>query len=192
MHPQTLVKIHERPEAPQHTHPPSARELPIALGWIPAQRTYRASVPTDPAVRLASYTAFVRRALDHAKTQRGWSVEDVAAAAGISANTIYIWRSGAQWKQFPKGESVEAFCDALGIKPEVAFGLLWPGRDDRPTEPIPLGPDDDLIILARRLSDPNVSPQEKFLIRETIRGLAARSTESADASTDAPKRRDAS
>ncbi|MFI7547244.1 helix-turn-helix domain-containing protein [Actinoplanes sp. NPDC049599] len=146
---------------------------------------------TDPAVRLASFTAFVRRALDHAKTQRQWSVEDVAEAAGISANTIYTWRSGKS-KQFPQGVNVEAFCDALGIKPGVAFDLLWPGRDDRPTEAIPLGPDDDLLILARRLADPNVPPQEKFLIRETIRGLAARAAETADAPTDAPKRRDAS
>jgi transcriptional regulator with XRE-family HTH domain len=132
-------------------------------------------VPTDPEARLAAFTAFVRRALDRAQVQQNMSVEQVARKAGIGVNTLYLWRNGNQWKQFPKGETVEALCDALGIKPEVAFTILWPGKDEKPSEPIPLGPDEDLVTLARRLADPTVSPQEKYHIRETIRSLAARS-----------------
>lgn len=137
------------------------------------------------------YAAFVRRATEHAKLQRGWSIEDIAERAGISANTIYLWRTG-KGTSFPQGASVEAFCDALSIKPEVAFSLLWPGSMTRPTEPVPLTADDDLLVLARKLSDPNTPEREKFLIRETIRGLAARSTSAADGSQDASKRRNAS
>jgi transcriptional regulator with XRE-family HTH domain len=133
-------------------------------------------VPADPTARMAAFTAFVRRALDHARTQRNLSGEDVAERAGISANTIYLWRSGKGTK-FPLGVNVEAFCDALGVSPTVAFQILWPGKDEQPSEPIPLGPDEDLITLARKLQDPNTPPQELFLIRETIRGLAQRTNE---------------
>jgi transcriptional regulator with XRE-family HTH domain len=142
------------------------------------RRTYGFGVPVDSQARLAAFYAFVRRALEHAKLQRGESVEDVAEKAGISANTIYLWRSG-KGTTFPKGESVEAFCDALGIKTELALGILWPGSSTAArAETFPLGPDEDLVVLARRLADPSVPPEEKFLIRETIRGLAARSGES--------------
>lgn len=131
-------------------------------------------MPADPDARLAAFAAFVRRALDHARTQRGWSVEQVAKEAKLGVNTLYLWRDGAKLKRFPLAENVEAFCDTLGIKPEHAFAILWPGKDAKPAEPPPLGPDEDLVTLARRLADPNVSREEKFLIRETIRGLAAR------------------
>lgn len=153
-------------------------------------RTYGVGVPADPRARLAAFAAFVRRATEHAKVQRSWSIEDIADRAGISANTIYLWRSG-KGTSFPQGASVEAFCDALGIKPEVAFSLLWPGSMSRPVETVPLSADEDLLVLARRLADPNTPETEKFLIRETIRGLAARSAASADTAQEASKRRDA-
>jgi transcriptional regulator with XRE-family HTH domain len=140
---------------------------------------------------MAAYAAFVKRATERAKIGSGLSIEQIAERAGISANTIYLWRSGKGTK-FPQGASVEAFCDALGIKPEVAFQILWPGSDARPAEPIPLGPDEDLLILARKLADPSTPERERFLIRETIRGLAARSTTSADGVERASKRRSAS
>jgi hypothetical protein len=57
---------------------------------------------------------------------------------------------------------------------------------------MPLGPDEDLLILARRLADPGTPERERYLIRETIRTLAARSTTAADESERASKRRSAS
>lgn len=161
------------------------REIPDAQDLAPTYRTYGLGVVADPEARLAAFTAFVRRALDHARITKGWSVEQVARKAGVSANTLYLWRSGAEWKNFPLGRNVEAFCDALGIDPAAAFAILWPGKRDRPAEPEPLGPDEDLITLARRLADPNVPENEKYLIREIIRGLAARPAKP----PDAPKRR---
>lgn len=143
--------------------------------------------PPAPAVRIQAFAAFVRRATDQARQNRGWRIEDIATRAGISANTIYLWRSG-EGKAFPQGQSVEAFCVALGIAPAAAFSVLWPG-DDRPAEPMPLIAEDDLMVLARRLADPNVPEQEKYLIRETIRGLAARSGKPADGPERSPKRR---
>jgi transcriptional regulator with XRE-family HTH domain len=145
-------------------------------------------VTAAPAARLQAFAAFVRRATEQAKDARGWSIEDIALRAGISANTVYLWRSG-KGTAFPQGQSVEGFCDALGIKPEVAFAILWPGATAKPVAPIPLTPDDDLMVLARRLADPNTPESERFLIRETIRGLAARSARSAGESENAGKRR---
>jgi transcriptional regulator with XRE-family HTH domain len=188
MHPLTRSEIATHPQASAHSPPSRAREDRSTWGFGPGHGIYGQDVPADPEARLAAFTAFVRRALDRARTTRGWSVEVVAQEAGIGVNTLYLWRSGNQWKQFPKGESVEAFCDALGIPPAAAYGILWPGKNEKPAEPEPLGPDPDLILLARRLADPSVSEQEKFLIRETIRGLASRP----GTPVDTPRRRSAS
>lgn len=109
-----------------------------------------------------------------AKQQRGWSVEDIAERASVSANTIYLWRGG-KGTAYPRGESVEAFCDALDVAPEHAFAVLWPGKGVGRGEPMPLTVDDDLQLLARRLADPAVPEREKWLIREVVQALAARS-----------------
>jgi transcriptional regulator with XRE-family HTH domain len=124
--------------------------------------------------RLAAYTAFVRRALERAKVQRNLSVEQIADIAGISANTIYLWRSGTAWRTFPRGESVEAFCDALNIPPAAAYAILWPGRDAKPAGPEPIDTVPELTALARKLNDPYVPELERHLIRETLRMLANR------------------
>jgi transcriptional regulator with XRE-family HTH domain len=162
------------PEAPKVTAISCMQETSRTSGRITTHRTYGLPVPTDPKVRLAAFTAFVNRALDRAKAQRALSVEQVAELAGISANTVYLWRSGSQWKNFPKGESVEAFCDALGIPPATAYAILWPGQEAKPAAAEPLDTDPDLIALARKLNDPNVAESERHLIRETLRMLAAR------------------
>lgn len=187
MGPLTPAKIHKIPGACAHAPPSRAREDHLVWGLVPTQGTYGLDVPADPQARLAAFTAFVRRALDRARATRGWSVERVAREAGIGVNTLYLWRSGTDWKQFPKGESIEAFCDALGIPPATAYAILWPGRNERPAEPEPLGPEPELVTLARKLADPNVPEQEKYHIRETIRGLASRPSTPADV----PKRRSA-
>ena len=177
------------PEVPRRSSDSRAREGSRALGCVPVQRTYGLDVPADPRARLVAFAAFVKRATDHAKLSRGWSIEQIAERAGISANTVYLWKTG-KGTSFPQGANVEAFCDALGIKPEVAFALLWPGSHAPATEPVPLNSEPDLMVLARRLADPNVPEREKFLIREVVQGLAARSGGSVGAE-DTPKRRDA-
>lgn len=93
--------------------------------------------------------------------------------AGIGRSTVYRWKDGT-WEQDPKGAAVKAFCDALDINPGAAYAILWPGKDDRPAPAEPLPTDPDIDTLLRRISDPNVPEEEKYLIRETIRSLAAR------------------
>jgi transcriptional regulator with XRE-family HTH domain len=147
---------------------------------------YRFLMPANPEARLAAFSAFVRRALDEARVSRGLSVEGVARLAGIGVNTVYLWRNGT-FKQYPLGESVEAFCDALNIPTSAAFNILWPGKSGKAASPEPIPPDPDFELLLRKLRDPAVSERERYLIRETIRGLALRPS----ASPDVRKRRDA-
>lgn len=125
------------------------------------------------AVRRQLWAQFVRRALAHVHTTRGWSIPQVAHQAGISDPTIYRWRDG-KGVRLPLPEQVLAFCDALDIDPAVAFRVLWPGKDERPTEPEPPPLPDEMVAIARKLEDPNVSEAEKYLLRETLRQLAAR------------------
>lgn len=124
---------------------------------------------------------FVNRALRNAEVARGWSVPRVAEESGVGQNTIYRWSKG-EWREYPKGELVEAFCDALDIPASAAFSVLWPGKVGKPTAtpPAPLEP--DLEQLARKLRDPNVLDAEKYHIRETVRSLAARPNRPPDTS----------
>lgn len=130
-------------------------------------------MPVTPDARRANFAAFVHRALAHAKAARGWSIPQVAKESGVGDSTIYRWRDG-DWTRSPYADQVAAFCDALDIPVTVAFEILWPGKSSRPRATAPMPSDPDLEVLARRLADPNVPDQEKYLIREVIRGLAAR------------------
>lgn len=124
------------------------------------------------AVRRQAFAMFIRRALLHAQTVKGWSVPQVAAQAGIGTATVYRWRDGT-WADSPSPERVVAFCDALDIPPQAAFNILWPGKNDeaQPPQPMPMEP--DFAQLLRRLADPSVSESTKETIRTMVRTLLA-------------------
>lgn len=126
-------------------------------------------------VRRKAFAAFVKRAAEQAKLNRGWSLPKIAREADIGVNTLYRWTKG-EWVESPEADLVEKFCVTLGIPTDLAFKILWPGDvDERAfTQPLPTDPDFDVLL--RRLNDPTVPDSEKFLIRETIRGLAARAS----------------
>lgn len=131
-------------------------------------------MPAVADARHANFAAFVARAVRAAKDTHGWTQEEVANRAGFSRSTLQRWLAG-EWKEDPKGGEIQAFCDALDIPTQIPLMILWPGKSRRAEvpEPIPLA-DPDFELVARRLRDPNVSDQEKFHIRETIRSLASR------------------
>lgn len=114
----------------------------------------------------------MQRALDSGSA-RGWSVKRILEETGVGKSTLYRWVRG-DWTEDPEAGKVRDFCDGLGIPPTAAFMILWPSKNDRApaVEPAPMDPDVEKVL--RRLADPAVPDQEKYLIRETIRGLANR------------------
>jgi transcriptional regulator with XRE-family HTH domain len=135
---------------------------------------YRQPVLSSAPGRKIAFAAFVRKALDDARTTRAWTGTEVSRRTGVSRQTINRWVRG-DWASDPEAERVVAFCEGLGIDPTVAFGVLGWDRGT-PARPAPQAPpmDPDVEALLRRLVDPNVSDSEKFHIRETIRYLAYR------------------
>lgn len=149
----------------------------FAWGVISTRGAYGEAMEPSLEVRRANFSRFIQRALSRAaEPPRRWSVPKIAKAAGIGNNTIYRWKEGTWKKDGPRPEQIVAFCDVLDIPPQLAFDILWPGKSDRAqaTEPWPL--DSDMETVLRKLEDPNVPEQEKYLIRETLRSLAARLT----------------
>jgi transcriptional regulator with XRE-family HTH domain len=131
-------------------------------------------VPDPTPGRKIAFAAFVRKALDDARTTRAWTGTEVSRRTGVSRQTINRWVRG-EWASDPEAERVVAFCEGLGLNPTTAFGVLGWDRTT-PPRPTPSAPpmDPDVEALLRRLVDPNVSELEKFHIRETIRYLAYR------------------
>lgn len=130
-------------------------------------------MPTSADPRHINFARFVKRACDHAKETHGWSVAEVAERAGISRSTLNRWRAG-EFANDPKGGEVADFCNTLDIDPRTAFAILWPATGERPAEPTPLPLEPAVEKLLRRLRDPAVADEEKYLIRETLEALAAR------------------
>ncbi|GLY25311.1 hypothetical protein Misp04_50420 [Micromonospora sp. NBRC 101691] len=136
-------------------------------------RSYRRRV-THAHARKIEFAAFVRRALDDARTARAWSGTEVSRRTGVSRQTINRWVRG-DWSSDPEAARVVSFCEGLGLDPTAAFAALGWDRTDpsrrRPETP-PMDPDVEALL--RRLVDPGVSDLEKFHIRETVRYLAYR------------------
>lgn len=104
------------------------------------------------------------------------SIEDVEAAirradpeAKVGRSTIYRWRRNEV--ESPQRRQVQAFCRGLGVPVTTAAQIL--GWDDsrQPTEPDPTV-DPDLRAILRKLNDPAVAPEQKTVIRATLRHLA--------------------
>lgn len=173
MHPKTPRDILWKERRQRHRPRPHAWRSPRERERSTTNGTYRLVVPASPEARRDAFSRFVNRALAQAKQSRGWSIPKVAEISGVGVNTIYRWVR-ADWREFPKGELVEQFCDALDIPAAAAFSILWPGKSNRPAPPEPLPTEPEFDELMRKLRDPNVPETEKYLIRETIRGLASR------------------
>jgi transcriptional regulator with XRE-family HTH domain len=167
------------PRQTRRSMPLQARESGRARGIANEIAVYGEPVPTRSTaidVRKAAFANFVARQLRYAKDERGWSVPQLARVAGISNQSIYRWRDG-NWARSPQPEQVVAFCDALDVPPTAAFAILWPGKSSKPAAPDPAPMDPDVEALLRMLASPSTSDDDRLVIRATIRGLVARSSE---------------
>jgi transcriptional regulator with XRE-family HTH domain len=138
----------------------------------------------------AAFARFVRRAIDDAKDERGWSVTDLAAHTGVGRSTIFRWLAG-DWQDYPELAKVRGFCTALDVPVTAAFlalglpdgepgpdaragrltgGARGSGRRNRADARI----DADVRVILTRLADPTVPADEKQLIRDLLSYLARR------------------
>ncbi|SCL40608.1 Transcriptional regulator, contains XRE-family HTH domain [Micromonospora pallida] len=122
-----------------------------------------------------AFARFVRRAIDDAREQHGWTVTDLAAHTGVGRSTVFRWLAG-DWQDYPELAKVRGFCAALDVPVAAAFRALGvPDAaptasrrvDDAPVEA-------DVRIILDRLADPTVAAEEKHQIRDMLRYLAQR------------------
>ena len=123
-----------------------------------------------------AFARFVRRAIDAAREERGWTVTDLATHTGVGRSTVFRWLAG-DWQDYPELAKGRGFCAALDLPVAAAFrALALPdagrvprrrGAEDGPVEA-------DVRVILDRLADPNVPAEEKHHIRDLLRYLARR------------------
>lgn len=136
---------------------------------VPDPGAYLVRVAVDREVARATFAQFVRTAIDAARA-RGMTDPTISEATGVGFSTWYRWRRGEWGQEWPKLQQVIDFCRGLGIPEEDAFAALGLRGERTPTAPAPLDP--DVVVLLRRLADPNVPKAEKDAIRVLMRSLA--------------------
>jgi transcriptional regulator with XRE-family HTH domain len=122
-----------------------------------------------------AFARFVRRAIDDAREERGWTVSDLASHTGVGRSTVFRWLAG-DWQDYPELAKVRGFCAALDVPVAAAFRALGlpdgtpaarRASDDAPVEA-------DVRVILDRLADPTVPADEKHQIRDLLRYLARR------------------
>jgi len=98
--------------------------------------------------------------------------QDIARVTGVGASTFHRWQRG-QFTRAPELDRVRAFCAGLGVPATAALLALGmtEGRDEPEPEPVV---DPDVRRILRALADPNVSDQDKLVIREMLKMIARR------------------
>jgi transcriptional regulator with XRE-family HTH domain len=117
-----------------------------------------------------AFARFVRRAVDDAKTRRGWTVTRLAAETGVGRSTLFRWLAG-DCHDFPELSNLRGFCEAMEIPVSAAFAALGVRSED-PRSQVDTAVHADIQRVLGRLTDTNVSPAEKTIIRSTLRYLA--------------------
>lgn len=134
------------------------KERPSANHQDPFTTPYR--MPMGDGDKWESWAGYLRRMTD----RPGWSVARLARESGIHRATIFKWMGG---KGGATVTSVRAIAKALGDDPANAIRAAGDMGDvaDESTDP-------DLLLLMRRLADPDVPGAEKLAIRAALRYLA--------------------
>lgn len=134
---------------------------------------YRVAVSPSPEINRQRFARFVARVLSDAR-DRGLNDRDITNATTISASTFHRWQRG-DFATTPDVGKITAFCEGLGVPTRSALLALGAeeGRDDPAPEP---ALDPEIRKIQRALADPNVSDQEKVIIREMLKMVAGRIT----------------
>jgi transcriptional regulator with XRE-family HTH domain len=122
-----------------------------------------------------AFARLVRRAIDDARDERGWTVSDLAAHTGVGRSTVFRWLAG-DWQDYPELAKVRGFCAALDVPVAAAFRALGV-PDGAPTGARHRdggNADADIRVIQNRLADPRVPAEEKKMIRDLLRYLAHR------------------
>lgn len=60
--------------------------------------------------------------LKELRTQRGWSVDEVAKWTGVGSNVVYKWESG---RRMPSAENIYQLAACFGLNPGELFMALY-------------------------------------------------------------------
>ncbi|MGN9813479.1 helix-turn-helix domain-containing protein [Micromonospora sp. BQ11] len=118
------------------------------------------------------FARLVRRAVDHAREERGWSVTQVAAHSGVGRSTIFRWMSG-DWQDYPELPKIRAFCATLDLPLGAALRTLTVDAA-APPQQAAAHPEveADMAAIRCRLADANVPEADKRHVRAVLRHLA--------------------
>lgn len=120
-----------------------------------------------------AFARFVRRAIDDARDERGWTVTDLAAHTGVGRSTVFRWLAG-DWQDYPELAKVRGFCAALDVPVAAAFRALGLPDGGQARGRAGARVDEDIRLILARLADPHVATEEKKVIRDGLRDLARR------------------
>lgn len=127
--------------------------------------------------RSLHFARWVTEALDAADISAR-QVEELTKSLGgevVTKSTIYRWAE-ARAGTTPEAAKVVAFCRAVNRDPAEAYSVLgWTMKTPTPRQAPPPELARDIELVVRRYLDPSTSDAERYMIRETIHGLARRS-----------------
>jgi transcriptional regulator with XRE-family HTH domain len=123
-----------------------------------------------------AFARFVRRAVDEARSRRGWTMSRIAVETGVGRSTLFRWLAG-DCQDFPELSNVRRFCERLDIPVSAAFTALGVGQTVEHEDEA--GARADMQMIMRRLLDPGVRAEEKTVIRDMLRYLSGRAAAAA-------------
>lgn len=95
--------IHRRDKSTSYQR--RTRAIPYHQGMSPGADTH--------GPRRAEFAAWLRAALAHIESERGWSVSRASRESGISRSQIYRWLDPEEAMPMPR--KLTQFCDRLGL-----------------------------------------------------------------------------
>lgn len=118
-------------------------------------------------VRRANLSTWAQRVFSDKRAAEDWNVRQLAAAAGVSKDTIYSLTKG-DWSNIPKAITIEKICENLGIPVDEPLEILGYHRRTTPPEPVR---SEVAKSLDRVMHDPNVPTERKRMITDMVFGL---------------------